>query len=58
MGDKVSSIDAIAFATEYDLRRREEMEQGLKVLAPNHPPLPLTLGPHVAGQVSPVVRRV
>ena len=57
-GDKVSSIDAIAFATEYDLRRREEFEQGLKVLAPNHPPLPLTLGPHVAGQVSPVVRRV
>jgi hypothetical protein len=57
-GQCVSSVNAIAFATEYNLRQRDEFEMGFEQLAPNYPPRSLTLTPHVAGQLSQVVRRI
>ena len=57
-GQCVSSVNAIAFATEYNLRKRDEFEMGFEYLAPNHQPRSLTLTPHVAGQLSRVVRRI
>jgi hypothetical protein len=57
-GQHVSSVDAIAFATEYNLRQRDEFTVGFGQLAPNHRPKAVTLSPHVAGQLSRVVRRI
>ncbi len=57
-GHRVSSVDAIAFATEYNLRKRDEFDIGFQQLAPNHQPRSVTLSPHVAGQLSRVVRRI
>lgn len=57
-GERVSSVNAIAFATEYNLRQRDEFTLGFQQLAPNYQPKAVTLSPHVAGQLSRVVRRI
>ena len=58
LGNRLSSVNVIQFATEYDLRNAEQFVDGVSKLAPGHNPLSVTLSPHVAGQLSSVVRRV
>ena len=57
-GRKVSCFDVIELATTFDLRNRQEFIEACEQVAPQFPPLMLTLSPHVAGQTSLVVRRI